>query len=224
MEYFLEVLVKLLPFIKVTLYIAVAAMLLGLLFGSILAAMKISRRRILNRIANIYITLIRCTPVVVLLFLSYYGFPVLFQLFGIDISGFSKVSFSIVALTMYSSGVLSEIIRPAYQSVDKGQYEAAVMSGLTGWQAIRIIILPQVVFVALPNFGNMFIALIQESSLAFLIGVVDIMGQAKVINAMSYGAHIIAIYLAASLLYWIMSLISGKAVDLATFRMGRILR
>ena len=224
MEYFLEVLAKLIPFLRVTIYIAFMSMLLGLLFGSLLAAMKISRSRILKRIASLYITMIRCTPVIVLLFLSYYGFPVLFKLFGADISGFSKTFFSIVALTMYSSGVLAEIIRPAFQSVDKGQYEAAVTAGLTGFQALRIIILPQVFFVALPNFGNMLIALIQESSLAFLIGVVDIMGQAKVINAMSYGVHILSIYLAASVLYWIMSLIVGKFVDTATYRIGKILR
>lgn len=93
---------------------------------------------------------------------------------GIDINGVSKIMFSIIALTMYASGTLSEIIRPAYLSVDKGQMEAALMSALTPAQAIRLIILPQVVYVALPNFGNMLIALIQESSLAYLIGVVDV--------------------------------------------------
>lgn len=67
---------------------------------------------------------------------------------GIDINGVSKIVFSIIALTMYASGTLSEIIRPAYLSVDKGQMEAALMSALTPAQAIRLIILPQVVYVA----------------------------------------------------------------------------
>ncbi len=69
------------------------------------------------------------------------------------------------------------------------------MSALTPAQAIRLIILPQVVYVALPNFGNMLVALIQESSLAYLIGVVDVMGlRQKIIDNMSYGAHIIEVY------------------------------
>ena len=97
------------------------------------------------------------------------------------------------------------------------------MSALTLAQAIRLIILPQVVYVALPNFGNMLIALIQESSLAYLIGVVDVMGQAKIIDNMSYGAHIIEIYFAVSLLYWLLSLVTGKCVDLLSGKMGKVL-
>ena len=97
------------------------------------------------------------------------------------------------------------------------------MSALTPAQAIRLIILPQVVYVALPNFGNMLIALIQESSLAYLIGVVDVMGQAKIIDNMSYGAHIIEIYFAVSLLYWLLSLVTGKCVDLLSGKMGKVL-
>ena len=108
-------------------------------------------------------------------------------------------------------------------SVDKGQMEAALMSALTPAQAIRLIILPQVVYVALPNFGNMIIALIQESSLAYLIGVVDVMGQAKIIDNMSYGAHIIEVYFAVSLLYWLLSLVTGKCVDLLSGKMGKVL-
>ena len=82
------------------------------------------------------------------------------------------------------------------------------MSALTPAQAIRLIILPQVVYVALPNFGNMLIALIQESSLAYLIGVVDVMGQAKIIdNTSFYGAHIIEVYFAVSVA--LLAVVSG---------------
>ena len=96
-------------------------MALGLIFGTLLAAMKLCRIKIFKMIANLFTTFIRCTPVIVLIFLAYYGLPVLFGLAGIDINGVSKIVFSIIALTMYASGTLSEIIRPAYLSVDKGQ-------------------------------------------------------------------------------------------------------
>ena len=223
MEFFLTTVLKLLPFLRVTILIAFTSMALGLIFGTLLAAMKMCRIKIFKTIANLFTTFIRCTPVIVLIFLAYYGLPVLFGLAGIDINGVSKIVFSIIALTMYASGTLSEIIRPAYLSVDKGQMEAALMSALTPAQAIRLIILPQVVYVALPNFGNMIIALIQESSLAYLIGVVDVMGQAKIIDNMSYGAHIIEVYFAVSLLYWLLSLVTGKCVDLLSGKMGKVL-
>lgn len=224
MEYFLEILIKLLPFVRVTIILAVSSMILGLIFGGILAGMKLSGSKALKRIADLFTTFVRCTPVIVLLFLSYYGLPLLFELVGIDISNGSKIMFSVTALTMYSSSTLSEIIRPAFLAVNKGQFEAAVTVGLTVPQAMRIIVIPQVFYIAFPNFGNMFIALTQESALAYLIGVVDVMGQAKVINAMDYGVHIIEIYLAVSFIYWLLSLFIGKGVDLITYRMEKILK
>lgn len=224
MGYFLETLVKLIPFLRVTIYIAVWAMILGLIFGTLLAAMKLSGSRFLKKIAELFTTLIRCTPVIVLLFLSYYGLPLLFGIVGLDISNGSKTAFSIAALTMYSSATLSEIIRPAYLSINKGQMEAALTVGLTTLQAMVTVILPQVVFVALPNMGNMLIALFQESALAYLIGVIDVMGQAKVINSMNYGAHIIEVYFAVSLLYWMLSLLTGKFVDMLTYRFSKIMK
>jgi L-cystine transport system permease protein len=224
MEFFLETLFKLIPFLRVTIYIAFWAMALGLIFGSVLTVMKLSKNFILKKIAELFTTVIRCTPVIVLLFLSYYGIPLIFGIVGIDLSGGSKTAFSIAALTMYSSATLSEIIRPAYLSINKGQMEAALTVGLTPFQAMRTVILPQVFYVALPNFGNMLIALFQESALAYLIGVIDVMGQAKIINSMDYGAHIIEVYFAVSLLYWMLSLITGKAVDMLSNRLGKVLR
>lgn len=218
-----QIIEKLLPFLPVTIAIAAASMFFGLLFGGLLAAMKISGNGILKKTAEFYTTVIRCTPVIILLFLSYYGVPVLFQMVGIDISRGSKILFAVLALTLYSSAVLSEIIRPAYLAVNKGQYEAAVMVGLSPVQAVCFVVLPQAFYIALPNLGNMMIALVQQSSLAFLIGVVDLMGQAKVINSITYSAHIIEVYAAVSLIYWVVVLLVGKFVDYLTYKMGRVL-
>lgn len=215
---------KLLPFLKVTLTIAVSSMIIGLVFGGILAAMKVFGGRIVRKVAELYTTVIRCTPVIILLFLSYYGIPLLLHLVGIDVSRGSKIVFAIVALSLYSSAILSEIIRPAYMAVSEGQYEAAMMVGLSPLQAIFHIMIPQALYIALPNMGNMMISLIQQSSLAFLIGVVDVMGQAKVINSITYSAHIFEVYFAVSLIYWLLILIVGKGVDITAYRMGKMLR
>ncbi len=219
-----DILIKLIPFIPRTLLMAGASLGLGLVFGSLLAAMKLSRFVVLKKIAEIFTTFVRCTPTMVLLFLCYYGLPLLFAHIGIDISGGSKTGFSITALTIFASGILSEIIRPAYLSVPKGQLEAAMTVGMTKFQAMTHIIIPQTIFVALPNIGNMAISLVQESSLAYLIGVIDVMGQAKVINSISSGLHIIPIYFAVSIIYWLISLAIGRGIDVWTFRAGKVLR
>lgn len=224
MDQMMNFLLRLLPFLKITLIIAVSSMIVGLVWGGILASMKIGGGRVLRKIAEFYTTVIRCTPVILLLFLSYYGIPVLLKLVGIDVSHGSKIVFAIIALSMYSSAILSEIIRPAYLAVNHGQYEAAVMSGLSHWQAIWHIIVPQAFYIALPNMGNMIIALVRQSSLAFLIGVVDVMGQAKVINSTTYSAHVFEIYFVVSLIYWVIILLIGKGVDFWTYRLGKILR
>ena len=96
MEFFLTTVLKLLPFLRVTILIAFTSMALGLIFGTLLAAMKLCRIKIFKTIANLFTTFIRCTPVIVLIFLAYYGLPVLFGLAGIDINGVSKIVFSII--------------------------------------------------------------------------------------------------------------------------------
>lgn len=225
MELFVNLFQRLLPFMSVTIIIAFSSMILGLIFGGILAAMKLSHILIVKKAANFYTTIIRCTPVIILLFLSYYGLPALIKaITGIDISSGSRITFAIIALTLFSSAILSEILRPAYLAVNKGQFEAAMMVGLSPIQAIRKIIIPQAFYIALPNMGNMLLSLIQQSALSFLIGVVDVMGQAKVINSLDYGTHIVMVYATVSFLYWILSLIVGKGIDGITLHMGKILQ
>lgn len=225
MDYYINLSGKLLPYLRVTILIASASMFCGLLAGGILAAMKLSGSYLLRKIAELYTTVIRCTPVVILLFLTYYGLPALVHFItGIDISRGSKVTFAIVALTFYSSAILSEIIRPAYLAVSKGQFEAADMIGLSTFQTVRMIILPQAFFIALPNMGNMILSLLQQSALAFLIGVVDVMGQAKVINSIDYGTHIVQIYLTVSFMYWILSVIIGRGIDAVDSRLTKMLK
>lgn len=223
MTYVLQIVATLAPFLLVTLFLAVTSMILGLFFGFLIAGMKFCGG-ILAKIANVYTTIIRSTPVVILLFLSYYGLPVLLKAIIPDIQSADKRFFTIVALTMYASAIISEIVRPAYQAVDKGQKEAAFSVGLTYPQAFIHILLPQAIYIAIPNLGNMMISLIHESALAYLIGVIDVMGQAQIINSMSYGANIIKIYFAVSILYWMLSIITGKAVDAVANHMGKALR
>lgn len=221
--YVLETIIKLIPFIPVTLFLAFSSMFLGLILGFILTLMKLSRNKVLAKIANIYTSIIRGTPTVILIFLTYYGLPMIFNTFGVDLSNVNRWIFNIIALTLYCSAILSEIMRPAYLSIDKGQMEASLSVGLTKVQALKEVVIPQALFIAIPNFGNMIIGLVHESSLAYLIGTVDIMGQANIIGASSYGANTVKIYIAVSIIYWIISFICGKLIDMFADHTGKAL-
>ncbi|OOM79290.1 L-cystine transport system permease protein TcyL [Clostridium puniceum] len=198
---------KLLPYIKVTFMVAGLSVLFGTMLGFILAVAKIRKGKIGKIIAEGYTTALRCTPSIVLLFLIYYGIPAVTKNFGIDLDDVDKAVFIIIAFSLMFAGAMCEVIRTAYESVDKGQFEAAISVGLSDIQAYRTIILPQAFVVAIPNIGNSLLALIKEGALAYTIGLIDVMGKANLIIAANMNAHSLEIYIALSIIYWVVSII-----------------
>lgn len=168
---------RIIAVLKVTFLVAGSSIVLGTLFGLLLAVAKLSSLKILQRLANLYTTIMRCTPSIVLLFLVYYGVPALAENFGLNLHSIETAFFVVVTFTLQFAAIMSEVIRSAYLAVNKGQFEAAVSVGLTPFQAYRRIIFPQALVIALPNFGNGMIALLQEGALAYTIGLIDIVGR-----------------------------------------------
>lgn len=199
-----------LPFLKVTFLVAGLSILFGTFFGFILAAMKLGKNKVGKKLANLYTTILRCTPSIVLLFLVYYGVPALAENFGIYLQDLHTGVFVVITFTLQFAAIMSEVIRSAYESIEKGQYEAAVSVGLSPFQAYRRIIFPQALVVAIPNFGNGMIALLQEGSLAYTIGLIDIVGKANLIIAANYNSHALEIFIALALIYWILSILIEK--------------
>ena len=181
-SYIWESIPLLIPFLKVTFMVAGLSVLFGTLLGFILAAAKIGKSKFARKIANGYTTIIRCTPSIVLLFLVYYGIPAIGNL-SVNLNNIDTAVFVVVTFTLQFAAAMSEVMRSAYQSIDKGQFEAAVSVGLSNSQAYRRIVFPQALVVALPNFGNSLIALLQEGALAYTIGLIDVVGKAKLIIA-----------------------------------------
>lgn len=206
-SYIWESLPLLLPFLKVTFMVAGLSVLFGTLLGFILAAAKVGKSKPARKIANGYTTIMRCTPSIVLLFLVYYGIPAIGQNIGFNLNELDTVIFVVVTFTLQFAAIMSEVIRSAYESIDKGQFEAAVSVGLSNGQAYWRIIFPQAVVVALPNFGNSLLALLQEGSLAYTIGLIDVVGKANLIIASNYNAHTLEIFLALALIYWVLSIL-----------------
>lgn len=201
-------LVTILPYFGVTFAVVLGTVCLALLLAVGLFAQKQSSRRWIRALADGYINIIRCTPSIVLLFIVYYGIPKLaLGLFNLDLNFSSKIIYVIISLSLLYSATLAEIIRSAYLALGRQQYEAALSIGLTPWQAVRRIMIPQGLVVALPNLGNSLISLFKEGSLAFTIGLIDMMGAGNLIISRNYGAYSLETYLALAAIYWTLTLI-----------------
>jgi L-cystine transport system permease protein len=191
----------------VTFLVVIVSLIFSLALGSLLAAGKLQKNIFIRVLAEGYTTIMRCTPSVVLLFVVYYGLPVLvYSIFGTDINGIHKGVFVVIALILLNAAPLSEIMRSAYLSIDKGQYEAAVCIGLTPFDAFRRIVFPQFFYVMIPNIGNSIIALTKEGTLAFTIGFIDVTGRAQLIVSNAFGAHSREIYLGLAIIYLVITL------------------
>lgn len=202
MQVVLPDLIKMVP---ITLFIVMTSALCSLAAGIILTVVRIQKTPVLFQLSLAYISFIRSTPVIIQLFVIYYGAPVLFSSIGIDINTIGQLAFAVITLILHNSVYASEIIKPAYLSIDQGQFEAADSIGLSGYDKIKRIIAPQIIRIALPGAGNLLIELLMDSSIIFTIGVTDLMGQAKSIISSDYGVEKISVLVTVALIYWAIS-------------------
>ena len=158
--------------------LAVTAMIASLILGLLLALVKIKKVPVLKQLVSIYISVIRGTPILVQLYVTYFGIPMLLKYINFEcgtnynVNGVAPIVYAFVALALNESAFNAEIIRASLESVDKGQVEAASALGMNYFQALIRIILPEAIVVALPSLGNAFIGLIKGTSLAFVCSVV----------------------------------------------------
>lgn len=213
-SYAFSALPTLLKGVPISLVIAIVGFCVGALLGLVLSLVRIYKIPIIFQLATIYISFFRGIPVLVQIFLAYYGIPLVFRYlnytysFKIDISGIDAIYFMYLVYSLYCSAYLSEIFRSAILSIDKGQLEAAYSVGMNTTQALLIIILPQSMLVALPNILNFFIILIKETSLVFAASVPEIMGIATLEADRS--SKFLEVYIMAALIYWVISIALEK--------------
>lgn len=202
----------LLPYLAVTLVVGVTSILTGSILGMLLAWAKLSGHKVIRALADGYTYIIRCTPSIVLLFIVFYGLPKFMEAeFGIDMDNLSRAIFVIITFTLLFGAYVSEVFRSAYETVDRGQYEAAVTIGLSPKQAFFRVMLPQAAVITLPNFGNSVINLMKESALAYTIGLIDLLGRTNLIISKNYGAYGVELYVACLLIYWALSFLIEQA-------------
>lgn len=196
------------PKLGVTFGVVMGTVFFAFLISALLVRQKFSHYKFWNGFANFYIHILRCTPSIVLLFIVFYGIPkFVLVVFGININFWPKIIFVITALSLLYAAELAEIIRSALMSVGREQYEAGLSVGLSPFKSMFRIVIPQAFVVAIPNFGNSLIALLKEGSLAYTIGLIDVMGSGNLIIARNYGAYALETYIALAIIYWGLTLI-----------------
>ena len=195
-----------------TIPLALASFALGLALALVVALMRLSRVRVVSGIARAYVSVIRGTPLLVQLFVIFFGLPSI----GVTISPWPS---AIIAFTLNVGGYAAEVIRAAIQSVPKGQWEAAHMIGMCRPLALRGIFLPQAARVSVPPLSNTFISLVKDTSLASLILVTEMFRQAQQIAAFSN--QFLAVYMEAAVLYWIICLVLSSGQSVLEERLAR---
>ncbi|KIL52023.1 amino acid ABC transporter permease [Jeotgalibacillus soli] len=176
-----------------TLLISLVSMVIGLLIGFFLALGRTSKYVILRWPTKTYISFMRGVPILVILFLLYFGFPVI----GIQ---FSAVEAALIAFSLNSAAYMAEILRASLSSVDKGQWESAKSLGLNYWQTMRGVILPQSIRISIPPLANIQLDLIKASSLAAMITVPEIFQKARIVGGREY--DMMTMFILVALIYW----------------------
>lgn len=179
--------------LRYTVLIAVTSMAAGMVIGLAVALARMAQRRLIQAPARLYISFMRGTPVLVLLFLFYFGLPSL----GI---GLSAVWAAIAAFGLNSAAFIAEIDRGAILSVPKGQWESARSLGLSEAQILFKVVLPQAARVAVPGLSNVMLDLIKATSLASVITVQEVLLNAKIVAGRTFDTF--TMYLTAALVYW----------------------
>ena len=195
----------------VTVEVTAASLLLGCLVGLLVGIGRLNpRRRLVYGLCSAYLVFFRGTPLLVQLFIWFFGLPQ----FGLMLPAFAC---GVVGLGLYSGAYVSEIVRGAIQSVDRGQNEAARSLGMSAGQAMRKIIIPQAVVRMIPPLGNEFIALIKNSALVSLLTIHDLMHEGQKIISVSYRS--LEVYLAVALIYLVLTSATSGALRLIERRL-----
>jgi cystine transport system permease protein len=188
-----------------TVALSLFGMAMGLVLGFGLALMRLSPLAALRWPAVAYVSAVRGTPLLVQLFLIYYGLPQ----FGLELSPLVAAG---IGFSLNMAAYACEILRSAIAAVDRGQWEAAAVLGLTRAQALRLVILPQAARTAIAPLSNSFISLVKDTSLAATIQVPELFRQAQLITARTF--EIFTMYLASAAIYWLacglLALVQGR--------------
>lgn len=196
---------------KITILLALFTVFIGIILGVMLSLMRLSNNKILKLIATAYVEFIRGTPLLVQLFIFYFGIP---ALLGLDLP---ELPAAIITLGINSGAYVAEIIRAGIQAVDKGQNEAARSLGMTNTMGMKYVILPQAFKNVLPALGNEFIVVIKESSIVSVIGISELTRNSDIIRGITFKSF--QPLMTVALIYFVLTFTLSKLLGIAERRM-----
>lgn len=225
LDFMLSTVPEIIQYIPITVLMALCSCLIGCAFGILLALARFFKVRFLSRVIEVYVSFIRGTPMLVQLYLVYYGLSLLAKSLveaaggEYDANAIPKLVYAFTAFSLNSAAYMSETFRSALEAVDKGQMEACYSIHMTTVQALRRVILPQAFVIALPPLGNSLLSLVKDTSLAFSISIVDLMAGAKIVASRSF--RFFEVYIVVSLIYWAICFVLERLIALTEKRLKR---
>ncbi|MGO5075990.1 amino acid ABC transporter permease [Clostridium sporogenes] len=216
LEYFNRLVPLMLKHLKVTFTISFLALILGLILAIFIAVINELKIKVLYSISKIWVSFFRGTPLIAQLFFLYFGIVQLIP----SLKNMDAMTAAIIGLGFNASAYMSETLRGAISSVDKGQIEASLSIGMTPIQSMKRIVFPQAARVALPALSNSFVDIIKGSALAFTLGVVEIMAVAQSEGASSY--RFLESFTAVIIIYWIIISAFGYLQNILERKMNNV--
>ncbi len=211
---------ELLSALPLTLAITFTAMIAGFVLALIATTFRVRRIPVISQLADLYVSYARSVPVVLQLLVAFYGLPVLVGAFGVA-DFVSPTIAAMLGLSLYHGGYLSEVMRPAYLAVERGQHDAADSLGYTFRQKLTRVLGPQAVHIALPGYGNSIIYLIHNVALVMYIGAADVMATAHLVMERDYNQYQFETYLVLAVLYSLLCLVAWSVVRFFERRSAR---
>ena len=208
--------------VEYTLLLAIVSVSLAVIPAMLLALMRLSRNKVVKTISGAYIAVFRSTPMLVQLSIIYFGLFGVISIPRVTILGFVDLSRfipGVVALALNSSAYVAEIFRAGILAVDAGQMEAARSLGLSKWQGMKLVVLPQAIKNVLPALANEVVTMVKESSICSMLGMVELMFGAKAVASTTYIS--LAPYTLAALIYFCINYPASKAIEAVERRMRR---
>lgn len=215
-------------YIGTTLFMAITAIVIGVILGLGIALIRLYRIKGLSQFFQVAVTLLKGIPMVLIILALYLVASKQFDVWSESMNwslrfrDFNMVWIAISALSLLATINSSEIFRGAFAAIKKGQFDAAKSMGMTNLQTIRRVLIPQAIPISLPMFSNLLISLVKASSLASMVSVVDVFAAAKITAQQNY--RFLEAYVAVAVIYWGISLVIEKGAQLLEQRMTRKLR
>ena len=214
-DYMMALFPILFKYLGITLEMSLIGFAVALVLSVFLALVRVFNVKVLNALVVVYISFFRGTPLLVQLFLLYYGLPQIFPIFV----GMDAFTAAVIGLSLHFSAYMAESIRAAILGIDKNQMEASLSVGMTQLQAMKRIILPQAARVATPSLMNYFIDMIKSTSLAFTLGVAEIMAKAQMEASSSF--KFFEAFMAVALIYWVVVIFFTQIQSLLEVRLNK---